>query len=248
MLRPCTIKGNETELRAAMPKILIIEDEPSIAKSLEFVLQSEGFETHWESLAQAGLTYIENDTTDLVIMDIGLPDMTGLEACKLLRQTSQLPVMFLTARGDELDRVVGLEIGADDYVVKPFSPREVAARVKAILKRTMPITNAIKANTLPTQNHAFIVDAESYQITCENHLLPFTKIEFLVFQMLLSHPNRVFSRSQLLAAIGGVEIESYERTIDSHIKSIRAKLRKCSAGASVIKTSRGFGYSFQVAR
>lgn len=232
-----------------MPKVLIIEDEPAIAASLEFILQQEGFETHWESLAHKGLEYLETHAVDLVIMDIGLPDMTGLDACKCIRQTSQLPIMFLTARGDEIDRVVGLEIGADDYVVKPFSPREVAARVKAILKRTLLTHSAsdrLANNSTLDSKHGFVVTPECYQIHHAGHLLPFTKVEFLLFQMLLSQPNRVFSRGQLLTAIGGIEIESYERTIDSHIKSIRAKLRKYSIDPNAIKTTRGFGYSFQV--
>ena len=121
-----------------MPQILIVEDEAAIADTLIFALQSEGFSTHWLTLASAALAYQQATPADLWILDVGLPDLSGFEACKQLRRFSEVPVLFLTARNAEIDRVVGLEIGADDYVVKPFSPREVAARVKAILKRVAP--------------------------------------------------------------------------------------------------------------
>ncbi len=223
-----------------MPQILILEDEPSIAESLIFVLQAEGFSTHWETLATKALIYAKAQQVDLIIMDVGLPDMTGFEACKQLRKFSEVPVMFLTARGDELDRVVGLEIGADDYVLKPFSPREVAARVKAILKRTQPIA------VVPQERvREFVVDAERKTIHYHQQLLQLTRFEFCLLQTLLEQPERVFSRDQLLQAVGISADGGYDRSIDGHIKTLRAKLRAINAVADPIKTQRGFGYSYQ---
>lgn len=223
-----------------MPQILILEDEPSIAESLIFVLQAESFSTHWETLATKALVYAKEQQVDLIIMDVGLPDMTGFEACKQLRKFSEVPVMFLTARGDELDRVVGLEIGADDYVVKPFSPREVAARVKAILKRTQPIA------TVPQERlREFVIDAERKTIHYHQQLLQLTRFEFCLLQTLLAQPERVFSRDQLLQAVGVSADAGYDRSIDGHIKTLRAKLRAINADADPIKTQRGFGYSYQ---
>lgn len=229
-----------------MSHILILEDEPSIAESLIFVLQAESFSTHWETLATKALAYIKTQQVDLVIMDVGLPDMTGFEACKQLRKFSEVPVMFLTARGEELDRVVGLEIGADDYVVKPFSPREVAARVKAILKRMRPVI--VATNNLPMlateKQHEFIIDTERKTIHYRQQLLQLTRFEFCLLQALVEQPGRVFSRDQLLTAVGVTADAGYDRSIDGHIKTLRAKLRTVDAAADPIKTQRGFGYSY----
>ena len=226
-----------------MPHILIVEDEPSIAQSLEYVLQTEGFTTHWVTLAHEALVLLRKNTVGLVILDVGLPDMTGFEMCKQVRQFSQVPVMFLTARGDEIDRIVGLEIGADDYVVKPFSPREVAARAKAILKRMQPATgDQTFIKSMPV-NAAFTVNVERCMVDFLQQPLPLTKVEYVIFKTLLGQPGRVFSRAQLLEALGGPQWENYERAIDTHIKAIRAKLRAVGAPADAIKTTRGFGYS-----
>lgn len=228
-----------------MPHILILEDEPSIAESLVFVLQAESFTTHWESLATKALAHAKDQLVDLIIMDVGLPDMTGFEACKQLRKFSEVPVMFLTARGDELDRVVGLEIGADDYVVKPFSPREVAARVKAILKRTrVPLAETTVAAS-KSDPSAFAIDSERKTIHYQQQLLPLTRFEFCLLETLLAQPERVFSRDQLLSAAGVTADAGYDRSIDSHIKTLRAKIRVINPSAEPIKTQRGFGYSYQ---
>ncbi|AQT59986.1 two-component system response regulator CreB [Cellvibrio sp. PSBB023] len=229
-----------------MPHILILEDEPSIAESLVFVLQAEGFNTHWETLASKALAHLSEQPVDLVIMDVGLPDMTGFEACKQLRKLSEVPVMFLTARGDELDRVVGLEIGADDYVVKPFSPREVAARVKAILKRTRQVqTPAVVDSTITSDRAEFAIDHDRKTIAYQQQLLQLTRYEYCLLATLLAQPGRVFSREQLLTAAGVTVDAGYDRSIDSHIKTLRAKLRQINPAAEPIKTQRGFGYCYQ---
>lgn len=228
-----------------MPHILILEDEPSIAESLIFVLQAESFSTHWESLASKALAYVKDHSVDFIIMDVGLPDMTGFEACKQLRKFSEVPVMFLTARGDELDRVVGLEIGADDYVVKPFSPREVAARVKAILKRVRPIV-AANESLFPIEHpREFVIDIDRKTIHYYQQSLQLTRFEFCLLQALVEQPGRVFSRDQLLNAVGATADAGYDRSIDGHIKTLRAKLRAVNAAADPIKTQRGFGYCYQ---
>lgn len=222
-----------------MPQILIVEDEAAIADTLIFALQSEGFSTHWLTLAGAALAYQQATPADLWILDVGLPDLSGFEACKQLRRFSEVPVLFLTARNAEIDRVVGLEIGADDYVTKPFSPREVAARVKAILKRMQPRAPLDEAAPGP-----FRLDAERMQIHYHQQLLVLTRHEFRLLQALLSQPERVFSREQLLEAGGVPSDAGYERNVDSHIKSLRAKLRLIAAAAEPIQTHRGLGYSY----
>ncbi|WPN54401.1 two-component system response regulator CreB [Pseudomonas sp. P9_2] len=217
-----------------MPHILIVEDEAAIADTLIFALQAEGFTTTWLTLGQAALEHQRQSPADLIILDIGLPDITGFETCKHLRRFSEVPVMFLSARDAEIDRVVGLEIGADDYVVKPFSPREVAARVRAILKRVGP-------GAAPM---LFQVDLERMQIHYRGQPLSLTRHEFRLLQSLLEQPERVFSREQLLDAVGVPADAGYERNIDSHIKSLRSKLRSVAAQAEPIQTHRGLGYSY----
>ena len=225
-----------------MPHILIVEDEVAIADTLIYALQGEGFTTTWLSLGQAAVEHQRHTPADLIILDVGLPDISGFETCKQLRRFSEVPVMFLTARDAEIDRVVGLEIGADDYVVKPFSPREVAARVKAILKRMLPreLPVAVPANG----SGLFQVDLERFQISYRQQPLSLTRHEFRLLHCLLEQPERVFSREQLLDALGVVADAGYERNIDSHIKSLRAKLRAVAAEAEPIQTHRGIGYSF----
>lgn len=225
-----------------MPRVLIVEDESSIAESLLFVLQAEGFATHWETLATKGLEYIQQHPVDLVIMDVGLPDITGFEACKQLRRFSEVPLIFLTARGEELDRVVGLEIGADDYVVKPFSPREVAARVKVILKRR--ITTDSSKSTVAV-NQEFDVDEQRKLIYFCGTVLNLTKLEYQLLEYLIKRPDHVLSREQLLQAVGVANDANYDRSIDTHIKTIRSKLRQINEEADPIKTQRGFGYFYQ---
>ncbi|MBG0846380.1 two-component system response regulator CreB [Pseudomonas chengduensis] len=223
-----------------MPQILIVEDEAAIADTLVYALQAEGFVTHWSSLGGEALTLLENGTFDLAILDVGLPDISGFELCKRLRRFSELPVIFLTARSEEIDRVVGLEIGADDYVVKPFSPREVAARVKAILKRVAP--REAPAASAPS---TFQIDDAAFRIHYHGQALSLTRHEFRLLRTLLGQPRRVYSREQLLDALGVASEAGYERNIDSHIKSVRAKLRAIAPSEEPIQTHRGLGYSFE---
>jgi two-component system, OmpR family, catabolic regulation response regulator CreB len=232
-----------------LAQILIIEDEPSIAQTLVFALNAEGFQTHWVNLGRAGLGYLQQSPVDLVILDVGLPDESGFDVCKKIRKCSEVPVIFLTARGQEIDRVVGLELGADDYVVKPFSPREVAARVKAILKRTQ----SRLADELPRP--AAVAEGLSYgpflllphsrsTLYCQAPL-SLTRMEFDLLQLLLKNPQQVWRREQLLQALHIALDAGYERNIDTHIKALRAKCKKINPTLDPIKTHRGLGYSLQ---
>ena len=232
-----------------MAHILIVEDELSIADTLVFALGAEGFETRWLRLGRQAIEAVETGPVLFVILDVGLPDMSGFEVCKAIRRTSEVPVLFLTARAQEIDRVVGLEIGADDYVVKPFSPREVAARVRAILKRTAGARGAATAAAPPPAPAAdFVLDGERLKISVRGQPLELTAQEFRLLARLLENPERVFSRQQLLDAIGAGGNANYERNIDGNIRSLRAKIRKLAPDRDPIQTHRGFGYSYQPGR
>ncbi|AHF89379.1 transcriptional regulator [Opitutaceae bacterium TAV5] len=243
------------------PPILIIEDEPAIADTLLYALSAEGFRPHWAATGQDARARLVREPFALVILDVGLPDISGFELCKQIRQTSSVPILFLTARNGEIDRVVGLEIGGDDYVTKPFSPREVAARVKAILRRSvtlppppLPSPPAAAASDAGTQaapatgsNHpaGFTVDETRFCIRFHNTPLELTRIEFRLLKVLLSQPGRVFSREQLLAAAWDEPEASLDRTVDAHVKSLRFKLRAVRSDADPIQTHRGLGYSLR---
>jgi len=222
-----------------MNNILVVEDESAIADTLVHVLESQGFGVQWVSLGQQAIECVASDEFDLVILDVGLPDLNGFEVCKAIRNISELPIMFLTARGEEIDRIVGLEIGGDDYVTKPFSPREVVARVKAILKRVIP-KSAVQH--VEINEHGLLVAASGCDFSFEKKPLNLTSSEFKLLSHLVNSPHQVFSREQLLRVCGQASDIGYERNIDTHVKSIRAKLRHCHATANLIKTHRGFGY------
>lgn len=224
-----------------MAKILIVEDERAIADTLVYALQGEGYECKWLPLGSEAIEEQQQTPADLWILDVGLPDISGFEVCRQLRRFSEVPVIFLTARNNEIDRVVGLEIGADDYVSKPFSPREIVARVRAILKRTKQATTS---NTTPVTDKLFTVDENAFTIFLHEQPLTLTRHEFNLFRHLLSQPKRVFSREQLLDALGIAVDSGYERNIDSHIKALRSKIKEIDNGLDVIRTHRGFGYSY----
>ena len=233
-----------------MPHILVVEDEPSIAQSLEHVLQADGFSTKSLTTGMEATAYLAEHTVDLVILDIGLPDTSGFEVCKQVRRHSEVPIIFLTARSEEIDRVVGLEIGADDYVTKPFSPREVVARVRAILKRSIP---RLESQNSEFQQSASAAPENRQPVILENHSkqrkffyfgqpLNLTKAEYLLLQAMHNAVEQVFTREQLLAVLGVSAAANYDRSIDTHIKSLRAKLRAVNPECAPIKTERGFGY------
>jgi len=219
--------------------VLIIEDEPAIAETLIYAFKEAGIATTHKLLGGDAMTQIKQQTFDFVILDVGLPDMTGFDVCKLIRAESNIPILFLTARNHEIDRIVGLEIGADDYVTKPFSPREVVARVNAILRRTV-----FKQESLD-KNNSFIVDELANRIQYRGQLLDLTRYEFLLLKTLIQQPQRVFSRNQLMDIVWVNAENTLERTVDAHIKTLRAKLRAVDTQTEAIITHRGMGYSLQ---
>ena len=228
-------------------RILIVDDEPAIADTLAYALRTEGFETDCVGLGREALAALATagaDTPALVVLDVGLPDMSGFDVCRALRRVSDVPVIFLTARADEVDRIVGLELGADDYVPKPFSPREVASRVRAILRRARP--NGTLADTPPR----FVHDAPGARIAYHGTWLGLTRYEYRLLATLLERPGRVLSRAQLMDRVWHDAEDSLERTVDAHIKTLRAKLRAVREEVDhqegdPIETHRGLGYSLR---
>jgi two-component system, OmpR family, catabolic regulation response regulator CreB len=218
--------------------ILIVEDEAAIADTLAYVLRTEGHETMHVTTGAAALERLALGGVALAIVDVGLPDIGGFELVRRMR--SHTPVMFLTAHDDEVDRVRGFELGADDYVAKPFSPREVAGRVRAILRR---VSGAPAALTEASGD--FRHDQPANQVRFHGVALALTRYEYLLLAWLLQHPGRVFTRDQLLDAVWGHASERGDRTVDTHVKTLRAKLREVAADADPIQTHRGFGYSLQ---
>ncbi|MFM1886299.1 MAG: hypothetical protein RL026_1456 [Pseudomonadota bacterium] len=228
-----------------MAQVLIVEDEPAIADTLVYALQADGHAVDWQPRAEPALTRVQAGGIDLVLLDVGLPDIDGFEACRRLRRFSDVPVIFLTARSDEIDRIVGLELGADDYVVKPFSPREVAARVRAVLRRK-PSRDAVAAGAAAAVvGPVLVLDADRRAARYHGQELPLTPHEYQLLSCLLAQPRRVFSREELLAALGIPRDAGYERNIDGHVKELRAKLRAVAPDAEPLRTHRGFGYSVQ---
>jgi two-component system, OmpR family, catabolic regulation response regulator CreB len=232
------------------PSILVVEDEPAIADTLLYALKTEGFAPEWCTTGHAALALLDARHFALVVLDVGLPDGTGFDVCKRIRTKSSVPIVFLTARNTELDRVLGLELGADDYLAKPFSPRELTARVKAILRRTngtlVPGGVHLMEDKTPPSNAEFIVDEERCTITYRRVALELTRYEFRLLKTLVAKPGRVFSRDQLMAAAWEDPGASSDRTVDAHIKTLRAKLHAVAPDADPIQTHRGLGYSLRV--
>ncbi len=229
-------------------RILLLEDEQAIADTLIYALQSEGFEVRHVRLVREALAAWAEAPPDLAVLDVGLPDGNGFDVCRAIRKTSELPIVFLTARHDEIDRVLGLELGADDYVVKPFSPREVCARVRAILRRSagsaaMPVA---PVDAAPAASAVLSLDEAAQRIVCAGEVLALTRYEFLLLATLLRRPQRIFSRTELMDLVWGSAPHTSDRTVDAHIKLLRAKLRERGLTAELIQTHRHMGYSLRL--
>jgi len=220
-------------------RILIVDDEPAISDNIQFVLESEGLETVRVATGLAATPILDEGTIDLIILDIGLPDINGLDLLKEIRRTRATPVILLTARTAEIDRVLGLEIGADDYIAKPFSPRELAARVKAVLRRCQR-TAASKSTV-----EAFAVNTSNRAIAFFGMPLELSKYEYEILRRFIERKGHVFSREQLMNLVWEQPETSLDRTIDAHIKNIRAKLRAVRPDIEPIVTHRGSGYSLR---
>ncbi|NOX98243.1 MAG: two-component system response regulator CreB [Verrucomicrobia bacterium] len=230
-------------------RIIVIEDEPSILDNILYSLESDGFDVCGCPTGGEGEAEFKKNGADLIVMDVGLPDTSGFELCPRIRQSSDVPIIFLTARAEEVDRIVGLEIGADDYMVKPFSPRELSARVRAVLRRYQPVVDksAEVSQTESNGRHGipFQVDDERVQVTYFGDVLSLSSTEFRLLRILCRHPGRVYSRSQLMDIAWNEPDAAMERTVDAHIKSLRGKMREVREEIDAIETHRGTGYALK---
>ena len=225
------------------PTILVVEDEASIAETIVYALQTEGFAPLWKTTGRDALTAIAAQPVALVVLDVGLPDMSGFDVCREIHRRHGVPVIFLTARSSEVDKIVGLELGADDYLAKPFSPRELTARVRAVLRRARGGNGAAPATAPGGWHH----DAARCQITFQGQPLDLTRNEYRLLGALLAAPGQVFNRDQLMVAAWDDPGAALDRTVDAHIKTVRAKLRAVAPNADPIVTHRGLGYSLREA-
>jgi len=219
--------------------ILVVEDEAAIADTITYALRAEGFAPLWKTTGRDALAVLAAETVALVVLDVGLPDMSGLDVCRELRKRHTVPVIFLTARSSEVDKIVGLELGADDYLAKPFSPRELTARIRAVLRRS---NGAPAAGATPA---GWAHDAAKCRISFRGQALELTRNEYRLLAALLAAPGRVFSRDQLMTAAWDDPGAAFDRTVDAHIKTLRAKLRDAAPDADPIVTHRGLGYSLR---
>ena len=225
---------------ATKTTILLAEDETAIAETVLYALRADGFAAEHVLLGGEVLPRLRRGGIDLVILDVGLPDRNGFDVCRDLRAESEVPVLFLTARDGEADRVLGLELGGDDYMAKPFSPRELVARVRARLRRHGRSDEGWR------RLGRFELDAGGHRIRYDGVLLDLTRYEFGLLEALLARPGAVLDRARLMDRVWGDALESGERTVDTHVKTVRAKLRAIAPDADPIRTVRGLGYSVHV--
>ena len=219
-------------------KILIVEDEVRIVRTLQLYLEQAGFAVTAVHNGAQAVPAFRQERPSLVLLDLNLPGQDGLDICRSLRRLGNVPIIMLTARTEEMDRLIGLELGADDYISKPFSPREVVARVRAVLRRTQ----GSMASDDNLQAGALQLDLAAYRVWIDGQLLDLTQTEFELLATLMRHKGRVLSRAQLLEAVQGVAYEEFERAIDQHIKNVRRKLKEAVGDVPIINTIYGVGY------
>jgi two-component system catabolic regulation response regulator CreB len=224
-------------------RILIVEDEPSIAENIAFAIGTENMEPVCVGTAGEAWNVLQSQSIDLVVLDVGLPDESGFDFCRRIRTSSEVPIIFLTAREEEVDRIVGLELGADDYVTKPFSPRELTARIRAILRRA-------NGNHSPAGHveelALFRIDERRKEIFYLGKPLGLSRYEYRMLELMIRHPGQVFSRDQLMDHAWDEPEASFDRTVDTHIKTLRSKLREIDSGSDCLQTRRGWGYCLKV--
>jgi two-component system catabolic regulation response regulator CreB len=226
-------------------KILIVEDESGIADTIRYALATDGFEPVWCDTGEKALQVLSTEVISLVVLDVGLPDVNGFDLFKTIQARWNVPAIFLTARSEEIDRVVGLELGADDYIAKPFSPRELSARVKTVLRRLhkSQATPAAIASAEMAAVKPFHINEEKRRVLYYGRLLELSRYEFGILSTLLARPGRIFSRDELLDLIWDEPVDRFDRTVDTHIKTLRAKLNAVTRDFDPIVTHRGIGYS-----
>src|SRR3954453_22139446 len=217
-------------------KVLVVEDDPRISDVLEYALKAEGHDVQKAQRGREAIEIAQRSAPVLIVLDVGLPDIDGFEVCRSLRKFSDVPVIFLTSRSDEIDRVVGLEIGGDDYVVKPFSPRELLARIKAIRRRHDRVASGSAESEL--RYGPITIDPEKFRVTSGSREVVLTAQEFKLLELFVKHPGRVFTRAQVLNRAWGDGGLVTDRTIDVHVKSLRKKFGEFD----FIETVRGIGY------
>jgi two-component system catabolic regulation response regulator CreB len=224
--------------------VLLVEDEPSIADAVLYALESEGVSCTWASTGSAALVQVEQGHPNLVLLDIGLPDINGFDLFKKIRAKSHASIIFLTSRSAEIDQVLGLELGAEDYITKPFSPRVLSARVRAQLRRKIDASK----NTLQAEKASsdlFTVDEAAHRIALRGKWLDLSRYEYGVLLTLLQNPSHIFSRDRLMEIVWASPDESFDRTVDTHIKVVRQKIKAVDTNLNPIKTHRGIGYSYE---
>jgi two-component system catabolic regulation response regulator CreB len=241
-MQPC-LRVAAAAQRHPMPSvpqtILVVEDEAPIAETIVYALQTEGYEPVWKTTGREALEVLASRAVALVVLDVGLPDGNGFDFCREIQRRVRVPVIFLTARSAEIDRIVGLELGADDYVAKPFSPRELTARVRAVLRRSK--SDPVETATAAGWSH----DSERCRISYQGRALELTRNEYRLLAALVASPGRVFSRDQLMELAWDDPGASLDRTVDAHVKQLRAKLREVAPNEELIITHRGLGYSLK---
>ena len=215
-------------------RILVVDDEKTLVKGMKFNLENEGYEVECAYDGAAALELAREGRFDLLILDVMMPEMDGIEACMKIREFSNVPIIMLTARGEDVDRILGFELGADDYVVKPFNIRELLLRIRAILRRQV----MVESNPVLTR-HGVSVDPAAHKVTVLGQDVELTATEFRLIEDLLRNAGRVRTREELLAAVWGYQFEGYARTVDTHIRRLRNKL---GDAAEIIETVRGVGY------
>jgi len=236
-----TAKEREKESFGQGRKVLVVDDEDSVRELMELYLTKEGFEVLHARDGREALRVNGEHHPDLVVLDLMLPGLDGWEVCRQIRSSSRVPIIMLTARSEEVDRIVGLELGADDYVVKPFSPRELVARVKAVLRRGVSAAEEAETLTFP----GLRVDRVQHRVLVDGEEVHLTPTEFRLLWCLASHPGRVFSRGELLDRIWGYDSESDARTVDVHVKRLRQKTGAAAGRPFAITTVWGIGYKFE---
>jgi two-component system catabolic regulation response regulator CreB len=227
------------------PRVLVVEDERAVADAVLYALRTEGFDALCATTGGEARRVLAAGGVALIVLDVGLPDINGFDLCREIRRQSNVPIIFLTARSEETDRVVGLELGADDYVSKPFSPRELSARVRSVLRRAQTQPPKSEAAAAATSASPFAIDEQRLIIAYYGERLALTRTEYRILERLISHPGWVYTREQLLDLLSDGPDAATDRSIDSHIKSLRAKLRAVRPEVEAIETRRGQGYALK---
>jgi two-component system response regulator RegX3 len=226
-------------------KILIVEDETSFSEAISFLLGKEGFETDVAENGRVALELFKSHAYDLVLLDLMIPEVSGIDVCRAIRTTSMVPIIMLTAKDSEVDKVVGLELGADDYVTKPYSSRELVARIKAVLRRGVPESLDADSNSSIQVAGRIRMDVERHQVTVNEVLINLPLKEFELLEFLLRNEGRVLTRGQLIDRVWGGDYYGDTKTLDVHIKRLRSKIEEDPANPQLIQTIRGLGYKFE---